>query len=87
MLATGGEAQNRRGVRDKTHHPSLDAFAVDEFGGSAVGGADRVGGVGGVASSQVLNHRDASNQPPPPSQPPPLSPAAEERKSSRALVE
>jgi glucose uptake protein GlcU len=37
-----------------------------------------VGGVGGVASSQVLNHRDASNQPPPPSQPPPLSPAAEE---------
>ena len=48
MLAAGGEAQNRRGVRDKTHHPSLDAFAVDEFGGSAVGGADRVGGVGGV---------------------------------------
>ena len=37
-----------------------------------------VGGVGGVASSQVLNHRDASNQSPPPSQLPPLSPAAEE---------
>jgi hypothetical protein len=48
VLATSGEAKNRRGVGDQSDDPSLDAFAVDEFGGATVGGANRVGGVGFV---------------------------------------
>jgi hypothetical protein len=48
VLAAGGEAEGGRGVGHEPGDPCLDAFAVDEFGGAAVGGAGRVGGVGGV---------------------------------------
>ena len=48
LLAARGEAQRGRRVGDQALDPCLDAFAVNELGGAAVGGAGRVGGVGGI---------------------------------------
>ena len=48
MLAACGEKECGRRVGDQARDPDLDAFAVNELGGAAVGGTGRVGGVGGI---------------------------------------